>query len=43
MSNVRVALCVVALVATYALAAKLDEPNGSSEDRTARQSPAAGC
>jgi len=43
MSNVRVALYVVALLATYALAAKLDEPEGSPADRTARQSPAAGC
>lgn len=41
MSNVQIALCLVALLATYALAAKLDEPVDSTTEGTAQPAPAA--
>jgi hypothetical protein len=42
MSNVQIALCLVALLATYALAAKLDERVDSPDEVAAQPAPA-GC
>jgi hypothetical protein len=43
MSNTHIALCLVALLATYALAAKLDEPAGSPVNRAAAHATSIDC